>query len=267
MDDDFRITLEFPGSPDEDGHVQLGAFVNFLQTLLNAVRQADKAATGGQSVKVRIVELSHNSPYAVAAELLPADPKHDDRARVMQGVRYLRRVIDEPEQEAEVVLYPMLEAFEDLTAQLGKVVPDATLRVGDDVIPLSPALHERIGKMLAPVMSAIGSVEGRLEYINIHGGANVFNVYPTIGPTKVKCHFSKELEEEATGAVGRVIRVHGITRYRAGARFPNEVDATSILVLRPEKDLPLLADLRGTSQVPSGEPSEEVVRRIRNGWE
>ncbi len=265
MDEPYLITLEFKGPVDADGHIQLGDLVHFLQAMLNTVRQADREATGGHSVQVRIVGLSHASPYVVTAQLLASDPKRDEREKVMTGIGRVRNLIERPEEKPDVP-YSVLEAFEDLTAQIGKAVPDATLTVGNNVIPLSPALRQQISLALAPVTSAIGSIEGRLESINIHGGANVFNIYPTIGPSKVKCRFPKRMEEEATTAVGKHVRVHGITRYRSGARFPNEVDVTHIEALKPNDELPTLGSLHGACPDDSREPSEDAVRRARNGW-
>lgn len=34
-----------------------------------------------------------------------------------------------------------------------------------------------------------GAIEGMLEQINLHHGANVFYIYPEIGPRKISCHF------------------------------------------------------------------------------
>ena len=58
-----------------------------------------------------------------------------------------------------------------------------------NAVAVSEKVQDKINITLSPQIRAIGMVEGRLEYVNIHGNRNVFRIYPTIGSNKVECTF------------------------------------------------------------------------------
>ena len=118
-----------------------------------------------------------------------------------------------------------------------------------------------------PEETAWGGIDGRLEAINVHDQANVFYIYPVIGPTRIKCHFPSDLREIAVGSVDREIRVSGTLKYKARAPHPHEIEVENLEPLPQDDDLPTLASLRGISpNATNGVPSEIFVRQLRDAW-
>ena len=125
-----------------------------------------------------------------------------------------------------------------------------------------------INVILAPEETSLGYVEGRLEAINLHDDANVFYIYPIVGPTKIRCGFPSELRDEAVRALDHEVRVQGTLCYKSRASFPYRIDAEALTVIPDESELPSLMDLRGIApNATDGLPSEEFVRRVRDEWQ
>ena len=137
---------------------------------------------------------------------------------------------------------------------------DKSLRLTEDIV-------RNADKALAIDDECDGTIDGMLEQINIHHGANTFHIYPEIGPKKVTCHFPANLYDDAVSAVGRRVEVSGVLKYRLGAHFPHQIGVTGIDVYPLEGDLPDWDDLRGLAKGATGELSSEAfVRELRDAW-
>jgi len=114
-----------------------------------------------------------------------------------------------------------------------------------------------------------GSISGRVEYINFHGRSHVFNIYPSVGPTKIKCTFPKRLRGTAIDAVNKYVTVLGKIKYKARTQFPLEIDVDEIKIRKHNKIFPKLADLKGIEPDMTGDLSaEDFVRKMRDEeWE
>src|SRR5690606_1760169 len=122
----------------------------------------------------------------------------------------------------------------------------------------------RIAAELAPESTALGSVRGRLEHINLHKDANGFRIYPVVGPPSIECRFPQELQEDASRAIGRNVRVHGKLHYRARSNLPYRIAVSRIVTLPFDSELPSLMELRGMAPEATGEASsEDFVRSLR----
>lgn len=109
-----------------------------------------------------------------------------------------------------------------------------------------------------------GAISGRLEEINLHAGTNAFRIYPSVGPSKVICHFPKDLIGKAITAVNKHVNVYGKLKYKPRERYAQEVTVTDLEIYLDDAELPSLFDLRGIApNATGGIPSEEFVARIR----
>ncbi len=247
----------------DDGHVPLSIFLHQLQAFVSAINRADELASGGnRSTYARVVDLTHSSPATVTVELLPIRPEADTRQRVLdvlRGVNDLDSMGDSSRQ--------LLRAFSELSEPVGRRIRSTTVRVNGEAIELSQELKHRIGVILEAEESAWGSIDGRLEAINVHDQANIFYIYPIIGPTRIKCHFPELIRKAAVTSVDREIRVSGTLRYKARAPFPYEIEVENLEALPNDDELPTLASLRGISpNATDGVLSEVFVRRLRDAW-
>jgi hypothetical protein len=162
----------------------------------------------------------------------------------------------------------LLEDIRALARPVGKTVKNTTLLFNGHTFDLSPKVQNEVDKALAVDDECEGSIEGMLEQINIHDGANTFHIYPSIGPRKLTCNFPSKLYDEAVSAVGRRVEVTGTLRYRFGASKPHQIVVSQIEIFPPDSELPSWDDLRGRAPGATDELSSEAfVRELRNGWE
>jgi hypothetical protein len=161
----------------------------------------------------------------------------------------------------------LLEDIKGLAAPIGKSVKNTTLVFNSSVVDLTPKIAHQLEDALAVEDECEGSLEGDLDQINVHQGANTFHIYPLIGPNRVTCHFPTKLFDDAVAAVGRRIEVCGTLKYRSRAPFPHQIDVTGIEVLPADNELPDWEDLRGRAPDATGELSSEAfVRELRDAW-
>lgn len=266
MTDNDRITLIIEGLPEDDGHVRLNAFMTQLQNLSATLAKLDKEANSKATTYYRIAALSYSSPVRVELEPQPLAKNPYFGAALVDS---LARVISAIERGSDLsgLDADLLEDIRGLTRPVGRTVRSAALVFRDHSFDLTPKVLGDVEKALAVDEECAGTIEGMLEQINLHDGANVFHIYPEVGPRKLTCHFPVRLLDDAVAAVGRRVEVSGTLRYRTGASFPHQVAVTEIEAYAPEHELPDWDDLRGRAPDATGDMSSEAfVRELRDGW-
>jgi hypothetical protein len=267
MIEEDRITLIVEGLPEDGGRVRLGAFMSQLQNLSATITKLDREVNDGKrATYYRIAELSYASPVRVVLEPKPL-PLHPYAGRAI--VESLGRVAQALENGSDLsgLDADLLEDIRGLAKPVGKSVANVTLLFNDHRFDLTPRVVTKVDEALAVDEECEGAIEGMLEQINLHHGANVFYIYPEVGPRKVTCHFPSKLYDEAVSAVGRHVEVFGTLHYRLGATFPHQVAVTAVEAFPPESELPDWEDLRGRApDATGGLRSEAFVRELRDGW-
>jgi hypothetical protein len=114
-------------------------------------------------------------------------------------------------------------------------------------------------------LAAYGFVRGKLEAIDLHDSANVFKIYPQVGPSKIACHFPNALLDDAIRAVNHSVEVHGMLSYRANEPFPYAVEVARITDLeRENEEPPAFEDLVGSApDLTGGVPAEDWIAERR----
>jgi hypothetical protein len=262
-----HITLVIEGLPEDDGQVRLAAFLSELQNLSATLIRLDRDANDGKTASYfRIAELSYASPARVTIDPHPFPGKPSTGLIVIESLSRIAAALangdDLLDLDAE-----LLGDIRNLARPVGVAVKSATLLFNDSRIDLTPQIVSRVDAALAVDEECEGFLQGNLEQINLHLGANTFQIYPDVGPKKVACHFPNRLYDEAVSAVGRKVEVFGTLRYRARTDFPHQIQVTSIEAYPPESDLPDWDDLRGRApDATGGLSSEAFVRELRSGW-
>ena len=265
---DDRITLVIEGLPEDEGQVRLGAFVAQLQSLTSAISRLDRDANNGKAASYfRITDVSYKSPLRIVIDPQPL-PKHPYVGNlVLDSLNRIAEAIDGVGDLSQLDA-DLLEDIRSLVRPVGKTVKNATLLFNGHKLDLTEGLGAKIDTALVVDEEFEGSVEGMLEQINVHLGANTFHIYPDVGPKKVTCHFPVRLYDEAVSAVGRRVEVFGTLRYRANARFPHQIGIKQIEAFPLEAELPSWEDLLGRAPEATGHLSSEAfVRELRDGWE
>lgn len=262
-----HITLVIEGLPEDDGQVRLAAFLSELQSLNATLNRLDRDANEGKTASYfRIAELSYNSPARVTIDPHPLPGKPPSGLIVIESLNRISAALasgdDLLDLDAE-----LLGDIRNLALPVGTKVKSATLLFNDSRIDLTPQIVSRIDAALAVDEECEGFLQGNLEQINLHLGANTFQIFPDVGPKKVACHFPQRLYDDAIFAVGRRVDVFGTLRYRARTNFPHQIEVSSIEAHPPESDLPDWDDLRGRAPDATGVlTSEAFVRELRDGW-
>ena len=136
------------------------------------------------------------------------------------------------------------------------------------VCKLDDRFREKLGNARRLEEKMIGTIDGKLEQINIHNNANTFRIYPSLpAASSISCKFSQELLEHVQGALGYFVSVSGECFYRPDAPFPYKIKVQEMRVLPPSSALPSLIELRGIApEATGGKSSEQFVRELRDGW-
>jgi hypothetical protein len=261
-----RITFELGGLPTEDGYIQLADFLGALQQFKSALNQADHVASNGKSTKIRVVELSMSSPGRVSVELIPFDATDDHISEITNAFFAASRgKLDPSKSEAARSL---VGALENLASMVGKSLARASFQNGSEQVALGQEFRLKGTPSVDGERTVSGTIRGRLEFLNVHAGANNFRIYPVVGPRRrVVCKFTADNEDKALRAVKKTIAVTGLLYYKEGAYFPHTIDVTEIEILSPDSQLPKLSDLRGIApDITGGMKSEEYVRKLRDAW-
>jgi hypothetical protein len=130
---------------------------------------------------------------------------------------------------------------------------------------VSEKASQTISELLPSKTEAIGSVEGRLEAISIHGGKK-FVVYHAITKKAVNCHFEQErFMEIVLRSLGQRVMVSGAIFSNAKGE-PVKVAVSDLSLLKGQVRLPSVAEMTGSDPNFTGALStEEFIRSIRRG--
>ncbi len=267
MTTENRITLVIEGLPEDDGQVRLGVFMSQLQSLSATLAKIDRDANQGKpATYFRIAELSYSSPVRVALEPQALPKQHYAGHVIVESLSRVAAALETGKDLSDLDA-DLLEDIRGLARPVGKTVKNTTLIFNGHQVDLTARVAIKVEEALSIDDECDGSIEGMLEQINIHEGANTFHIYPEVGPRKVTCHFLSKLYDDAVSAVGKRVEVSGKLRYRLGAHYPHQIAVTQIEAFPPESDLPDWEDLRGRApDALGGLSSEAFVRELRNGW-
>jgi hypothetical protein len=241
--------------------------MNGLQKLSATITKLDREANAGtQATVYKIAELSYKSPVRVVLEP-QALPKHPYVGHaIIESLVHIAHALENG-SDLSGLDADLLEDIRGLAQPVGKSVASVSLVFNDHTFDMTPKVAAKVDEALAVDEKCEGTIDGMLEQINLHHGANVFYIYPGIGPRKLTCHFPPKLYEDAISAVGKRVEVSGTLHYRTGASFPHQVAVTAIEAFPPEAELPDWDDLRGRAPDITGDLSSEAfVRELRSGW-
>jgi len=260
-----RITLILEGIPESEGRIRLATFINELQNFSAALsRIYRETADGKASTVFNVVELSYNSPMRVV--VAPTSGQEHVAALVLQKFESVADAVT-TDRSLDSFDAELLSDLRSLARPVGAQLKYATLLINDSKFELTARVTKRVDVALEVVEECYGFVEGRLEQINIHEGANTFHIYPDLGARRISCHFPNSLLDEAIFAVGRKVEVSGQLKYRQGASFPHAIAVNAVESFPPEEELPTWEDLRGRAPNATGELSSEAfVREMRDAW-
>jgi hypothetical protein len=263
-----RVTVRIEGTDPSSEYIRLADFLHQLSALRDALKRTEEIVSGRTVLDWQIVDLSHNSPATVVLEPIVANdgelPPLNRREHIVGSFFRYFRTITETGKAPDELDRAALTAFKEIASPVRQERVRATISNGSESIEVLGAVETVVDAILKPKTHSLGSVEGRLEFINIHGGKNVFRVYPIVGASRVDCLFPRRLLTTAREAVGKEVRVFGDVVYLTRDPFPHSIRVDSVEVLPDDADLPSLLDIRGIAPLATGDlSSEDFVRELR----
>lgn len=259
------LTVRLKGSRADDENVRLSDFVEALAAVRDVLTGIDHVLTKSEvpSTDYKIVGL-HRGSAEVVIEAIPIDGASDNTMTVLDkffvGLEQIRE--GSAPQEFDSIL---LEKFGRLARGYKKNIREMVFMRNGSHVAVGTTFQAQVTTIIGEDEISRGSISGMLERINLHLGANVFVIYPIVGPSKVACHFPPNLLENAIRSVNQYINVSGELRYKVRDKFPYAIEVDAIEPYPDEKELPTIFDLRGIAPNATGNLSPaQFIRKLRD---
>lgn len=265
-----RITIQMEGLVQEGGHLRLNDFLRRLEDWKKILNQIDHFSPSGERAEVyyRVVDLSHSSPATITLEAVPVRKKKKkaaSRAAVRARPNKLVQVIKTIQKKGEAPG----DVDPDTLAAMRSVVPSesngismARIQFESSSVDLDQVFTKNLNNLIEGEEYSMGSVEGRLEALNIHGPKYSCVLYSEIGPQKVHCYFPAFKKSEVIAAIGKFVRVTGRKHFRGKVPYPYMIDLKEMEVL-PQAEVFKLSSLEGAL---NGSPYICSPQDLRDEW-
>ena len=234
--------------------VSLPLLAESLSAFRNVLQEVDKSVAGGHSGTLEwlVVSLKAGGSATIEAVAEPREAEADNGPTVIRACVTGFRILDQGPTAVESFTDEALEQLKRL----------ATLVTGEvrGFRVTAPSLNETATitqRTVANIVSlaglgwySIGSVEGRLETVSIHGQPT-FTIYDALTSRAVRCEFEPDFLRRALDSVGARVLVHGRLQRDARGRPVRlrDIDAFRVLdapssidvfigLLKPEPDAP-----------------------------
>ncbi len=224
---------------------QLAAATGYFSGLIREVARS-YAGTTRDPIRWTVRQLQPGSVEVPvrperATEVLRPSATVEVVATILEGVTLLEERAERPAHFSDAAL----EAAKSLADMASDDLPISLVGNGAAVAPLSKQLVAHVEELLGHPTLSHGTVEGRLERLNLHGQHNEFSVYDARTGHGVDCRFTDRVRlEHVLPAVGRRVAVRGLMRTRPNGRRLN-IEASYIDVFPPDEQLPSADDVLG----------------------
>ena len=269
MADIGRLTLTIEPESTGTSAVRLETFIAGLENVRRALTRYDRNATeqSKPSTAYDVVALSLNSPATVTLEPRVTNQSFDARERVIRGFLEGAHMIEEGGGVPPTFDRGVLEILKETAEQARTQAIHMRLQGGPYSVAFDVQMERRVERFLAEEEGVYGSVEGVLERVNFHAGANACTVFPLYGSDRVNCTFPNEMRDAVNDAVLKHVRVTGMVWSDARSPFPHRVDIDRIEQLTEVGGRPSLSSLRGLMpDLLGGLTAEEYIIASRDGW-
>jgi hypothetical protein len=160
----------------------------------------------------------------------------------------------------------LLESYGALVQPMRKHVAQVSLQFDEQSMDLPRNLDMKVDEILGPDQIEIGSITGSLDVIDVHKQRNLFRIYPSVGPSSIKCKFPPGMLADAIAGINHFVRITGELHFKKAERFPHLVKVSKVEVLPERSDASALSKLRGIASGSLGDKSStEYIDSVRNG--
>lgn len=219
-------------------------------TFLNLLREVSKSVAGTVDDPVdwvvdRVSESS--ADYALIPKPLVQTVRPQDLHVMVEAVPNGLRALKSGAERPRYFTERALELTTVLTRVLPASAPAIRTRNGAGEVEITQAAATHARRILdQPYVSEFGTVEGRLETVNVHGRRE-FVIYDEVTGARIECKFGHRVATETIGAaIERRVAVTGEIRSREWGEIISVVVARDGFEVIPTDDeLPTTEDVLG----------------------
>jgi hypothetical protein len=267
---DAFIIVELEGDEAAGGDLQLGQFIEELTAIRNALRQTERTVLRRDeyAVRYRVTNLSHSSPAKVTITVSSREPAYRNIPRqITRRFSASLGAVKRNHRFAERLDLRTLETFKAIASPAAKHNINIVVSTENNrSVRLDKAFAVSVTRLIAGDERERDELVGRVERVDIHN-KNSFDIYPVIGPERVRCNAPKRLQAQIVAAIGKYVSVEGIALYRKDSPFPYAMKVEDIFPRRPDDELPTMRSLHGVApDATDGLSGEEFVRKLRNEY-
>lgn len=226
--------------------ITLGHLIEAQERFLSLIREVAGGVVGNKEDVRWIVEDIKASSLDLALRASPARegvPKAlmaDVVSAVARGMERIEREAFRPPYFSDAAL----QQAHELARLRGRGVTKIQVRAAVAEATVTTRTVANIEEVVGQTITAIGSIEGTLEAVTVHGD-RVFYVYDPLTGHKTRCDFGYRIPAVQVGqAVEHRVAVTGEIRYRENGTLVG-IRAEELLVLEDSSDLPNADDVLG----------------------
>lgn len=261
----YTLTFTIEGPSEQGGNVRLDDFERQLKGYRLSLAHTDRLLSGGSTMYMRVVGLSHSSPATVTIELVKKKKQEDFRPQIIKGFSQSLVAVQEKRPLPPWADAKLLEHLLSIAEPIGTKIKRGTVKSDGAEISIDQHFKSRLKLLLAPRETCYGSVEGKLLAADLHTDKNLFYIYPRVGPSRVRCIVPESKKEAAKRSLERRVEVRGVLSFSRATGFPTSVEVEEIEELGDNEVS--IFDIRGIAPDCTGDmSSEDFVRTLRSEW-
>ncbi len=231
--------------------IPLSAFIDATSHIHFILSDVDKQISGTSTLVWSVESLGNSSKIVEAAPYLIHEDGVDNRVRIVSAfVEGMQKIsLDKPVRPNYFSEDSLLRA-KSLANLLDGYVTRISLRGTiegklSDYILITQRVAANVDELIGIRRTSLGSIEGKMELISIHGGT-YFNIYDQLSGRRIKCVCNRDQLNELTSAqnLGRRILVYGEIREDSFGQAI-QIKLQHHRFLRNRDELPQPNDLRG----------------------
>jgi len=239
-----------------DGNILLSQLIDVIEKLHDNLKEADRIVSKDRKVNYRVIAISHAKNYKLT---LTAEVQKESATKPEAGIHKFAQALEDIQSRNKIpegydVL--ALEKLKDFTKGIGSTFESILISSDESEISLKPDFYMKIDDLLGPDESTFGTIKGMLEMIDIHGSPKRCNIYPIVGPTRIRGTFSSEMMNAIIEGIGKYVLASGRLDYKRGTEHPYHISIQKIEVLRPQKNAKNLSEMKAMAK---GKGSEHAL--------
>ncbi len=228
--------LTFTINPEGES-TSIDLFVRSIEDISRLLHDVDYVVRRGTAKRRWLIRELHSSAPTITVQPVLGD--QESMAAVADGIRTVTKGTDQPPE------YFSEKVLEDLR-RMGRLFAgrDRARSIVVSVDSMQTAtiekdISEKASRILTSGYWNLGSVEGTLEAINLHGSPR-FTIWDRISRAPVRCSFpnTADWKEQVTGFLEKRVLVTGRIRYFVNGIPRNVTEIVDIEETTPNPNLP-----------------------------